>query len=109
MMFCSFDESPRIVRLFGHGRVVIPSDLAWSEAYAPYAHYPGARQIIFLDVERVGTSCGYGVPQMALVATRDILPPKRAARTDWYCSPTNLASIDGLPTHLQPAENVPRG
>lgn len=100
LMFCSFDASPKIVRLFGRGRVVTPRDAGWDEAFAPYHDRLGARQVVFLDVERVGQSCGYGVPLMQLVGPREILPAKRRARSDWYCSDSNLASIDGLPTHL---------
>lgn len=103
LMFCSFDGSPRIVRLQGKGSVVTPNDPGWTEAYAPYAHLPGARQVVFLDVTRVGASCGYGVPLMEEPAEREILPAKRAARTSWYCSDTNYESIDGLPTHLASA------
>lgn len=100
LMFCSFDASPKIVRLQGKGSVITPHDAGWAEAYAPYSHLPNARQVVLLDVERVGTSCGYGVPVTQTLAERQILPERRRARATWYCSDTNLRSIDGLPTHL---------
>lgn len=103
LMFCSFDGSPKIVRLQGKGSVVTPQDAGWAEAYEPFAHLPGARQVVFLDVTRVGTSCGYGVPVASLEA-RPILPDRRRARGSWYCSETNYESIDGLPTHLSPPQ-----
>lgn len=100
LMFCSFGQSPKIVRLQGKGSVVTPRDAGWADAFAPYAHLTGARQVVFLDIERVGVSCGYGVPVMELKEDRPILPERRRARTSWYCSDTNYQSIDGLPTHL---------
>ena len=100
MMFCSFGPSPKILRLFGRGRVVVPSDPDWAQEYARFDPCPGARQVVVLDVHRVQSSCGYGVPLMEAVGPRALLADKRAAAQGWYCPDGNRASIDGLPTHL---------
>ncbi|GAA5911101.1 hypothetical protein JCM8208_000276 [Rhodotorula glutinis] len=64
IMFSAFSGPPRIVRLFGTGRVY-ERDSPDFDALLPVGddrRLPGARAIIWLDVERVGSSCGYSVP-----------------------------------------------
>src|SRR5207245_1863659 len=34
IMFCSFDRQPKILRIYGTGRTVVPEDAEWAE-YAP--------------------------------------------------------------------------
>jgi len=63
-VFSAFSGPPRILRLFGTGRVYERDSPAF-DALLPVGderRLPGARAIIWLDVERVGTSCGYSVP-----------------------------------------------
>src|SRR5215472_5943309 len=38
IMFCSFDRQPKILRLYGTGRAVLPADPAWGELAS---HFPG--------------------------------------------------------------------
>jgi hypothetical protein len=107
LMFCGFGAKPGVVRLFGRGRVVTPGDADWPSGYGRFAPFPGARQVVVVDVERVGSSCGYGVPEMEATTERAILRPRRASRGGaWYCSDSNLESIDGLPTHLGRARGL---
>lgn len=106
-MFCAFEGSPLILRLYGRGRTVLPDDPDWA-ALAP--HFPeartGVRQIIVAELTRVQTSCGFGVPRYTFDAERDGLvrwaekegPDALAA----YQRKKNTASIDGLPTPLAP-------
>lgn len=101
LMFCAFTGRPAIVRLSGHGRVV---PLDGPEAPALLAHFPdipGARALIVVDVERVSTSCGFGVPRMTLDGPRDDLVrwALRKGREGLaaYRAEHNAASIDGLP------------
>ncbi|KAF2189559.1 hypothetical protein K469DRAFT_700777 [Zopfia rhizophila CBS 207.26] len=64
-MFCSFGVSPKIMRLFCRGRVVEKSDKGFEELRARMGsdiELTGARAIILLDVWKVQTSCGFGVP-----------------------------------------------
>ena len=74
VMFCAFSGPPRILRLYGRGKVILPDSTAWTELRPHFPQYPGERQIIHLAVERVQTSCGAGVPLMDYRGQRDILP-----------------------------------
>jgi hypothetical protein len=106
IMFCAFDGPPNIVRLFGHGRTVTPSDPDWMElsAYFPVDQYNNVRQIIVADLHMTQTSCGYGVPFMNYVGERDTM--ERWAETKGadglveYVCEKNAESIDGLVTPL---------
>lgn len=71
VMFCSFGASPQIMRLFCKGRVVEKWDQHYQEVRAKMAtengdevDLTGARAIIVLKVQKVQTSCGFGVPIM---------------------------------------------
>lgn len=103
-MFCAFKGPPRILRLYGQGQVILPGSAAWEELSHNFTLLPGARQIIVADIDRVQTSCGFGVPLFEAVEQRPIL-------TDWaankgpegveaYQQEKNRVSIDGLPTPL---------
>lgn len=103
-MFCSFVHPPRILRLYGEGRVILPSSTEWEMVAPQFQQYPGARQIIVADITRVQTSCGFGVPLMDYVAQRDAAI--RWAETKGeegilaYQCEKNVTSIDGLRTPL---------
>ncbi len=101
IMFCAFDGPPRIVRLYGTGGVITPADSRFAEASAWFPEYTGTRSIIDIDVEKVGRSCGFGVPEMDLRGDRTRLLDwaEKKGRTDLpdYWRARNAASIDGLP------------
>jgi hypothetical protein len=104
IMFCSFTEKPLILRLYGTGRVILPSSPEWS-AYRPlFPDIPGVRQIILLQIESLQTSCGYGVPVADSLTHRPTLQQwaERKGRVgiEEYQQKNNTRSIDGLPTHL---------
>ncbi|HLM70020.1 MAG TPA: pyridoxamine 5'-phosphate oxidase family protein, partial [Thermoplasmata archaeon] len=73
IMVCSFGERPRILRLYGTGSVHLPGTARWAELRAGFGEFEGSRQIITLRIERVQTSCGYGVPRMRLEGERPLL------------------------------------
>lgn len=104
LMFCSFEGAPDIVRLYGKGRAVLPSDSEWAELSPLFPNYMNARQIILADIDRVQRSCGYAVPQMEFVGERDTLTrwaeAKGADGLIQYQCEKNVESIDGLPTPL---------
>jgi hypothetical protein len=104
IMFCSFDKTARIARLYGHGRTIHPHDGNWLEYLAMFPFEPGVRQIMEIDVESTMTSCGYGVPWMENLKERDTLRSywaKRDGKTLLaYQQKENERSIDGLPTGI---------
>ncbi|HKJ08384.1 MAG TPA: pyridoxamine 5'-phosphate oxidase family protein [Gammaproteobacteria bacterium] len=102
VMFCAFSGKPRILRLYGHGRVIVPADEGWPD-YRPRfpAQLPGVRQIVVVDVERIQTSCGFGVPLMDYRSERETLAEwatrKGPEGLEAYRRNKNARSLDGLP------------
>jgi len=100
VMFCSFDDRPRIVRLHGTGHVHLPGDPAYDEVVARHPDHPSTRAVVIVDVERVSDSCGYGVPVMDVVGERDLLRLGAQRRGPEgmadYRAKHNATSIDGL-------------
>ncbi|GAB7189781.1 pyridoxamine 5'-phosphate oxidase family protein [Kineococcus sp. NUM-3379] len=102
LMFCSFDQRPRIVRLHGRGQVHLPGSAAFEEVAALHPPHPSTRAVITVDVERVSDSCGWGVPVMDVVTDeRDLMrqfaEKKGEGGMDAYRAQQNTSSLDGLP------------
>ena len=103
LMFSSFDGAPKIVRLHGRGRIVLPEDAEFAELRAvfPKARTIGQRSIVVVDLERISDSCGYAVPLMDFRADRDVLDRSQERQDqdylEKYWRDHNAASIDGLP------------
>ncbi|MDO9121013.1 MAG: pyridoxamine 5'-phosphate oxidase family protein [Anaerolineaceae bacterium] len=104
IMFCSFEGSPNILRLFGTGRTVLANDDEWVDLAKRFNLISSTRQIIVADIHKVQTSCGYGVPLYDYKGERDQhLKWAEKKGTDGlvaYRNENNLTSIDGLPTPL---------
>jgi len=104
ILFCSFDKTARIARLYGRGRPIHRNDANWHEYLTMFPSEPGVRQIMEIDIESAMTSCGYGVPWMENLSERDTLRKyweKRDEQTlTAYQHKENERSIDGLPTGL---------
>lgn len=64
VMFNAFEGSARILRLFGHGRVLESGTRPFDEFAERHNvnTIPGSRAIVLVDVHQVGTSCGFSVP-----------------------------------------------
>jgi hypothetical protein len=72
VMFSSFGPSPQIMRLFCKGKVVEKWDQYFSQLRAKMStengddvDIAGVRAIIVLKIQKVQTSCGFKVPQIA--------------------------------------------
>jgi hypothetical protein len=67
LMFCSFGSTPRIMRFFCTGRVVEWDQPEFETLLGRMGkkRIQAARAAILLDVFKVQTSCGYGVPRIA--------------------------------------------
>lgn len=106
LMFSAFQGPPRIVRLHGHGEVVLPRDTAYASLDGRFPPHLGTRAYIHVTVERLSSSCGYGVPLMQLQGSRDVLDKwserKGADGLRDYREDRNATSIDGLPAYPSP-------
>jgi|HubBroStandDraft_1064217.scaffolds.fasta_scaffold435180_1 hypothetical protein len=100
-MFCAFEEPPKILRLYGAGRCIAPGEAQWDEMAAGFPALDGIRQIVMADIQRVQTSCGFGVPLMRVEGHRDTLlawaRKKGPEGLADYRVRKNSQSIDGLP------------
>lgn len=105
LMFCSFEEKPLILRLYGRGEVISRTHADWESLLSLFpTHLPGIRQIIRLHIESAQTSCGYAVPLFEYQGERETYfrwaNNKGEDGVDAYQSEKNRKSIDGLPTGL---------
>jgi Pyridoxamine 5'-phosphate oxidase len=104
IMFCSFSEKPLILRLYGHGRVIMPRHQDWDKFYALFESIPGERQIVIMDIDSVQTSCGFGVPIYDFKAERKLLREWAIKKGNQgladYWREKNQKSIDGFPTRI---------
>lgn len=104
LMFCSFEDQPLILRLYGRGEVIAKTHDEWVALLALFPRIAGMRQIVRLHIESVQTSCGYAVPLYDYRGERDTYPrwaeKKGAAGIVEYQEQKNRMSIDGLPTGL---------
>ena len=104
VMFCAFDRPALILRLYGHGRAVLPQDDDWATLAPNFALLPGTRQIFVIDLHSVQTSCGWGVPFMTFDAERQTLSKYHKAQDPaerLAVIAGRTQSIDGLPVRAQ--------
>src|SRR5215210_6268825 len=85
VMFCAFEGPPRIVRLHGRGEVVLPGDPRYERLVAEAAFEETTvpeerRAIVLVEVSRIGTSCGYGVPLMDFAGERPHMDASKRKR-----------------------------
>jgi hypothetical protein len=103
-MFCSFEATPNILRLYGKGFAALRDSKEW-KLYAPnFTIYQSTRQIIVANIHLVQTSCGFGVPLYEYKGERDLhfqwAEKKGADGLHEYVQQNNLKSLDGLPTNI---------
>jgi hypothetical protein len=106
VMFCAFQGTPNILRLYGRGRTVELHEPEFPALQAHFPVYESTRAIIVIELMRIATSCGYGVPllkyegersQMGAWASKKGLDGLKAYRQE-----KNSRSIDGLPGISEP-------
>jgi len=107
LLFHSFDGPPRLCRVFGTGSYHEYGSPEYEAHITPEKRSPGSRAIIVIDIHKVGTSCGYGIPLYEYKAERPTLhnwsailekPDARPGTSmfEWWQA-ENTHSIDGLP------------
>jgi len=100
LMFCAFNGKPMIARLHGRGEIVRPGDPQFESLALRFPDNPATRSFVRIDLDRVSTSCGFGVPLMEFSADRDVLDKwakaKGADGLAQYQATKNAVSIDGL-------------
>ena len=102
LMFNSFGDSPLILRTYGTATAIYPDQPEWDALYAHFPENGGARQIFDLSIDLIHTSCGFGVPQMALTTKREHLDrwieKKGTSGIQQYQQEKNQISMDGKKT-----------
>lgn len=100
LMWCAFDGPPRIVRFHGRGEVIERDDAGFAELAARFPPRVGARAVIRVNVHRVSTSCGFGVPLMDFRGERTTLDDACRKKGEdglrEYRDKKNRRSLDGL-------------
>ncbi|GAA6006901.1 hypothetical protein JCM10207_009132 [Rhodosporidiobolus poonsookiae] len=113
IMFTAFTGPPRILRLFGRGRVHERDSPQFNALLPPgdARRLPGARSIIWIDIERTGTSCGFSVPKYEYLEDRPTLlnyyAPKEALDAAYLSSLPPSSPSSQLT--VAPASCVPKG
>ncbi|KAK4055391.1 hypothetical protein OIO90_003229 [Microbotryomycetes sp. JL221] len=112
-VFAAFKGPPRIMRLFGQGKVIERGTKEFNNLIQNepkrVQELSGQRAIIWIDIHKVGTSCGYSVPFFDYKQERDTLLKFMQKREDSekqgrfedgiqaYWRKKNSESMDGLP------------
>ena len=100
IMFCAFEGPALILRLYGKASVLQFNEPAYEDEVKNFPGFSRARNIIYVDIERVSDSCGWGVPFYEFKEPREQLRRWLDNRTEeeWqerrYAS--NAESVDGL-------------
>lgn len=104
LMFCAFEGSPNILRIYGKGKAIHPKDTAWEAAIKLFPEIPGARQIFDITVESAQDSCGMSIPFYEYKGERNQLNDwaitQGQEKVEQYWEDKNQTSIDGLPTDI---------
>lgn len=102
IMFCAFEGKPLILRLYGKAKIYHKEDTIYIKHSTLFPNYLGARQIIVLNIDKVQTSCGFGVPFMNFKGERTQLEKwsknKGKEKIKQYWKDRNSKSIDGFET-----------
>ena len=105
ILFCSFEQKPLILRLYGTAIVYHESDSAFQTHIDAFPAIAGARQIIDMQVDLVQTSCGYAVPLMDFKSERSVLQSwaekQGKERLTNYWKEKNSTSLDGHDTYFK--------
>ncbi len=109
IMFCAFDASPLILRLYGTAKAIHENDPEWKALLPLFKPLPGARQIFDVSIDLVQASCGEAVPYFSYVGERETLndwaTKKGKEGLQQYREVNNQLSLDGIPTNIVAKSN----
>ncbi|RYP21120.1 hypothetical protein DL765_002409 [Monosporascus sp. GIB2] len=96
VMFNAFDGPPKIVRLWGKGRVLENGTPEFEEFVAKHCvnTIPGTRSIIIADIHQAGSSCGFSVPFFDFKEHRQVLNDFFAKKEEKFKAGNEKESID---------------
>ena len=104
ILFCAFEGEPLILRLYGHCRALHPRDEEWDDLIKLFPEMPGTRQLMLLNLTRVSTSCGYGVPYLEYSHERNEMrnwaEKKGPEGVEQYWKDKNTVSLNNKPTGI---------
>lgn len=100
IMFCAFEDAPKIVRLHGTGEVIEPYHSEFDSLLQHFPDHGPPRCIIRIRCERISDSCGFGVPLYEFQGHRSQLSAwvekKGSDGLEEYQKKHNSQSIDAL-------------
>ncbi|KAH0828564.1 hypothetical protein J3R83DRAFT_2833 [Lanmaoa asiatica] len=94
IMFHAFEGAPRIFRMWGTGTVHEFGTPEYDALIPPAARKAGSRAAIVIDVHKVATSCGFGIPQYKFIGQRSQL--------ERFCD-----NLEGVEAQVSPTEKAP--
>ena len=104
IMFCSFEDKPLILRLYGTAKMYQPNDSEFPTLLTHFPNHLGPRQIFDMNITAVQPSCGYGVPLLSFEGDRTLMHDWAKQKGDdgikKYWKDRNQLSIDGKPTGI---------
>lgn len=112
-MFAAFEGPPKIIRMFGRGLYVEPGEEFFDEVLSAFSPQPlkelyghvafeksKIRDIVLINVNRIRSSCGMGVPIMLFQEQRQSIPHNALRETGRQMrerrKQNNIRSMDGL-------------
>ena len=101
VMFCALEGPPKILRLYGHGKVVEPHEAEFSSLQTHFPMHAGIRSIIVVELTDIIDSCGFGVPLLKYEEQRPHHPAWASKagpeKVKAFRDEKNQRSLDGLP------------
>jgi hypothetical protein len=96
ILFNAFEGPPRIVRLWGKGRILERGSRAFQDFVLArdVKVLVGTRSIIIVDIHQVGTSCGFSVPYYDFKEFRETLNEYHARREEKFQKGDEKESIE---------------
>lgn len=96
IMFNGFEGPPKIIRLWGKGRVLENGTQDFEDFVKEHQVeiIPGTRSIIIVNIHQVGSSCGYSVPFYDFKKHRPVLNDHFAKKQKRYEDGNEAESMD---------------